>query len=85
MENGKHHVFNSEHFPKPLELPEDVAKYGSLEGYVRQSLMDDVLTDEEVAEIKRRLGDKDVRTYTFEEATGRSLDDIEYDENDGWE
>lgn len=57
MENGKHSAINSEHLPKPLELPDEVAKYGTLEGYARQSLMNDVLTDEEVADIKRKLDD----------------------------
>lgn len=54
MENGNHIVFNSEHLPKPLDLTEEIAEYGSLEGYARQSLMEDVLTDDELATIIRR-------------------------------
>ena len=54
MENGNHIVFNSEHLPKLLDLTEEIAEYGSLEGYARQSLMEDVLTDDELATIIRR-------------------------------
>ena len=57
MENGMHNAVNSEHFPKSLELPDEIAKYGSLEGYARQSLMEDVLTNEELATIIRRASE----------------------------
>ena len=35
--------------------------------------------------VKERLKDTNVKTYSVEEATGINLDDIELDENDGWE
>jgi|TARA_B100000809_G_C15105352_1_gene518526 PHD/YefM family antitoxin component YafN of YafNO toxin-antitoxin module len=35
--------------------------------------------------VKERLKDTNVKTYSVEEATGINLDNIELDENDGWE
>lgn len=35
--------------------------------------------------VKQRLADSNVETYTVEEVTCVTLDDIEFDENDGWE
>ncbi|HJE19401.1 MAG TPA: hypothetical protein K8V35_03500 [Aliicoccus persicus] len=35
--------------------------------------------------IKSRLEDKNTKTYSVKEVTGVSLDDIKYDEDDGWE
>ena len=35
--------------------------------------------------VKERIADTNVKTYSVEETTGVNLDDIEFDENDGWE
>ncbi|MCG1010918.1 hypothetical protein J4760_12890 [Salinicoccus sp. ID82-1] len=35
--------------------------------------------------VKERLQDKNIKTYSVEEVTGINLDDIELDDNDGWE
>lgn len=35
--------------------------------------------------VKERLADTNVKTYSVEEVTGINLDDVEFDENDGWE
>ena len=35
--------------------------------------------------VKARLAEPNIKTYTEEEVLGNRLDDVTYDENDGWE